>query len=204
MMTCPPKNWFSYYVRTGIEKRVIEMARRSYRPKRIISKLREVEALLGQSSTIDEAARKTRVTEQTYCRWRRQYGGIRIGEVARSKEPRLANSFLSRIQENITRPKMWRCSNEPDYRHWLPAQDDVRTFFQNTKDEIQIPAYAHPRWVQCVRDTVLWPPWEIPLVSQRLQVAWRKWELGQAFLFYWTRWWLREGIPSATAAQWPS
>ena len=64
----PPKNWFSYYVRTGIEKSVIEMARRSYRPKRIISKLREVEALLGQGSTIDEAARKTRVTGQTYCR----------------------------------------------------------------------------------------------------------------------------------------
>ena len=59
------------------------MARRSYTPERIINKLREAEVLLSQGSTVGEAARKIGVTEQTYYRWRREYGGIRIGEVTR-------------------------------------------------------------------------------------------------------------------------
>ncbi len=54
-----PKNWSSYYVRLRIEKRGIEMARRSYALERVINKLREVEILLSQGSTIYEAARKT-------------------------------------------------------------------------------------------------------------------------------------------------
>jgi len=62
------------------------MARRSYTPERIINNLREAEVLLSQGSSVGEAARKIGVTEQIYCRWRREYGGMRIGEVRRSKE----------------------------------------------------------------------------------------------------------------------
>jgi len=54
------------------------MARRSYTPERIIKKLREVGILLSQGSTVGEATRKIRATEQTYYRWRREYGGMRI------------------------------------------------------------------------------------------------------------------------------
>ncbi len=57
------------------------MVRRSYTPERIINKLREVEILPSQKSTVGEAARKIGVTEQTYYRWRREYGGMRIDEV---------------------------------------------------------------------------------------------------------------------------
>ncbi len=57
------------------------MPRRTCRPEQIIEKLREAEVLLSQSSTIGEAVRKIGVTEQTYYRWRREYGGIRIDEV---------------------------------------------------------------------------------------------------------------------------
>jgi len=56
------------------------MARRSYTPERIIKKLREVGILLSQGSTVGEAARKIGATEQTYYRWRREYGGMRIKE----------------------------------------------------------------------------------------------------------------------------
>ena len=59
------------------------MARRSYTPERIINKLREVEVLLSQGSTIGETARKIEVTQQTYCRWRREYGGMRIDAAKR-------------------------------------------------------------------------------------------------------------------------
>jgi len=59
------------------------MARRSYTPERIINKLREAEILLSQGATIGEAARNIGVTDMTYYRWRREYGGMRIGEVKR-------------------------------------------------------------------------------------------------------------------------
>ncbi len=63
------------------------MARRSYAPERIINKLREVEILLSQESTVGEAARKIGATEQTYYRWGREYGGMRIDEFKQPKEP---------------------------------------------------------------------------------------------------------------------
>ena len=61
------------------------MARRSYTPERIINKLREVEVLPSQGSTIGETARKIEVTQQTYYRWRREYGGMRIDAAKRFK-----------------------------------------------------------------------------------------------------------------------
>ncbi|TKJ46845.1 hypothetical protein CEE34_06710, partial [Candidatus Aerophobetes bacterium Ae_b3a] len=61
------------------------MAKRSYRPEQIIKKLREAEVLLSQGENVGEAARKIEVTEQTYYRWRREYGGMRIEQLKRLK-----------------------------------------------------------------------------------------------------------------------
>ena len=63
------------------------MARRTYRPEQIINKLREAEVLLSQVVTVGKAARKIGVTEQTYYRCRREYGGMRIDEVKRLRRP---------------------------------------------------------------------------------------------------------------------
>ncbi len=54
------------------------MAKKTYTPEQIINKLREAEVYLSQGSNIGEASRKIGVTEQTYYRWRRKYGGMRI------------------------------------------------------------------------------------------------------------------------------
>ncbi len=70
------------------------MARRSYRPDEIINKLREAEVLLCQGSTLGEAARKIEVIEQTYYRWRREYGGMRIEQVKRLKQLEKENTRL--------------------------------------------------------------------------------------------------------------
>ncbi len=78
------------------------MARRSYRPEQIINKLREAEVLLIQGFTVGEAARKIGVTEQTYYRWRREYGGMRIDEVKRLKELEKENTRLKRIVANLS------------------------------------------------------------------------------------------------------
>lgn len=78
------------------------MTRKSFTPERIINKLREVEVLLSQGSTIGEAARKIGVTEQTYYRWRREYGGMTVEQVKRLKELEKENSRLKRIVADLS------------------------------------------------------------------------------------------------------
>ena len=53
------------------------MVRRAVKPEQIINKRREADILLSQGSTVGEASRKLGVTEQTYYRWRKEYGGMR-------------------------------------------------------------------------------------------------------------------------------
>ncbi len=78
------------------------MARRSYTPERIINKLREAEVLLSQGSTVSEAARKIGVTKQTYYRWRREYGGMRIEQVKRLKELEKENARLKKLVADLS------------------------------------------------------------------------------------------------------
>ncbi len=73
------------------------MARRNYRPEQIIKNLWESEALLSQGFTVGEAARKLGVTEQTYYRWRREYGGMRIEQIKRLKQLEKENAPLKRL-----------------------------------------------------------------------------------------------------------
>ena len=78
------------------------MTKRSHRPEQIIKKLREAEVLLCQGSTIGESARKIGVTEQTYYRWRREYGGMRIEQVKRLKELEKENTRLKRLVADLS------------------------------------------------------------------------------------------------------
>jgi transposase-like protein len=61
------------------------MARRKYTSEQIIHKLREAEVLLSQGQSVREAARQIEVTEQTYYRWRKEYGGLRVDQAKRLK-----------------------------------------------------------------------------------------------------------------------
>jgi transposase-like protein len=78
------------------------MARRSFAPERIINKLREAEVLLSQGSTVAEASRKIGVTEQTYYRWRKEYGGMRLEQAKRLKELEKENSRLKRLVADLS------------------------------------------------------------------------------------------------------
>ena len=57
-----------------MKKKVIPMKKKGLSAEQIIGKLREAEVLLSQGSTVGEVSRKLSVTEQTYYRWRREYG----------------------------------------------------------------------------------------------------------------------------------
>ena len=78
------------------------MARRTYTPEQIINKLREAEVLLSQGATIGEASRKIGVTEQTYYRWRKEYGGMRLEQAKRLKELEKENSRLKKLVADIS------------------------------------------------------------------------------------------------------
>ncbi len=62
------------------------MGRKAFTPEQIIFKLREVEVLVGQGESIALACRKIAVTEQTYYRWRKEYGGMGTEQLKRLKE----------------------------------------------------------------------------------------------------------------------
>ena len=78
------------------------MGRRSYRPEEIINKLREAEVLLSQGNTVGEASKRIEVTEQTYYRWRREYGGMRVDQARRLKELEKENSRLKKLVADLS------------------------------------------------------------------------------------------------------
>ena len=78
------------------------MFRKTYLPEQIINKLREAEILLNQGATIAEASRKIGVTEQTYYRWRREYGGMRIEQAKRLKELEKENTRLKKLVADLS------------------------------------------------------------------------------------------------------
>jgi putative transposase len=78
------------------------MAKKTYTPEQIINKLREAEVLLSQGITIGEASRKIGVTEQTYYRWRREYGGMRIEQARRLKELEKENTHLKKLVADLS------------------------------------------------------------------------------------------------------
>lgn len=72
-------------------------ARRRHTPEQIIRKLREAEKLLAEGATIPQAAKELEISEQTYHRWRNQYGGMKADDAKRLKELEKENARLKRI-----------------------------------------------------------------------------------------------------------
>ena len=78
------------------------MGKRGYTSEQIISKLREVEILLSQGSTIGQASRKIGVTEQAYYRWRKEYGGMRVDQAKRLKGLEKENVRLKKLVADLS------------------------------------------------------------------------------------------------------
>jgi transposase-like protein len=78
------------------------MARKSHSPELIINKLREAEILLNQGANVGEASRKIGVTEQTFYRWRKEYGGMRIEQAKKLKTLEKENIRLKKLVADIS------------------------------------------------------------------------------------------------------
>ena len=75
---------------------------KSAKPEEIIAKLREVEVRLARGETAAAAARAVGVTEQTYYRWRKEYGGLQVDQAKRMKEMEKENARLRRAVSDLT------------------------------------------------------------------------------------------------------
>jgi len=82
------------------------MAGRRDKPEEIVSKLRQVEVLQGQGMPVAQAVRQIGVTEQTYYRWRKQYGGLIRDQLRRLKELEVENQRLRRAVSDLTLDKL--------------------------------------------------------------------------------------------------
>lgn len=73
------------------------MAKKHATLEQIIVKLREAEVLIAQGKTVAQAAKQIGATEQTYYRWRREYGGLKTDQAKRLKELEKENARLKRL-----------------------------------------------------------------------------------------------------------
>ncbi len=82
------------------------MPRRRFSVEQIINHLREAEVLLAQGQTVGEICRRIGVSEQSYYRWRREYGGLKVDQARRLKELEQENSRLKRAVADLTLDKL--------------------------------------------------------------------------------------------------
>ena len=78
------------------------MVRKTYTPEQIINKLREAEIQINQGMSIAEASRRLGITEQTYYRWRKEYGGLRIEQAKKLKSLEKENARLKKLVADLS------------------------------------------------------------------------------------------------------
>ena len=82
------------------------MTTKRHKPEEIVSKLRQVDVLVGQGQTRIDAIHQVQITEQTYYRWRKQYGGLKVDQAKRLKDLEAENARLRRAVADLTLDKL--------------------------------------------------------------------------------------------------
>ena len=78
------------------------MPRKKHKPEEIVAKIRQVDVLVSQGRSVAEAVRSIGVTRFTYCRWRKEYGGLKADRVKRLKELEKENERLRKAVSDLT------------------------------------------------------------------------------------------------------
>ena len=82
------------------------MSRKRYTAEQIIGKLREAEVRLSQGEKVGVICRSLGISEQSYYRWRREYGGLKVNQAKRLKELEKENTRLQRAVSDLTLDKL--------------------------------------------------------------------------------------------------
>jgi putative transposase len=83
-----------------------EIPRKRFSVEQIINHLREADVLLAQGRTVGEVCRRIGVSEQTYYRWRKEYGGLKVGQARRLRDLEAENARLKRAVAELTLDKL--------------------------------------------------------------------------------------------------
>ena len=78
------------------------MARKRYKVEEIIRHLRTIEIDTGKGGSIENSCRKIGISEVTYHRWKREYGGLRMDQAKRLKEVEIENSRLKKLVADLS------------------------------------------------------------------------------------------------------
>lgn len=78
------------------------MPKKGYTAEQVISRLREIEVMTAKGESTDSAIRKIGVTRNTFYRWRKEYGGMRVDQARRLKELETENSRLKRLVADLS------------------------------------------------------------------------------------------------------
>ena len=78
------------------------MVKKGYTPEQILNKLREAEILLSQGNSIGVVSRKIGVSDYTYYRWRKEYGGLTVDQAHRLKDLEVENSRLKKLVADLS------------------------------------------------------------------------------------------------------
>src|ERR671914_762974 len=89
----------------GLNRRRTEMASKKHRPEEAVAKLRQVDVLVSQGQSVAEAIRAIGVTEVTYYRWRREFGGLKSDQAKRLKDLEAENARLRKAIADLTLDK---------------------------------------------------------------------------------------------------
>ena len=82
------------------------MPQKKHKPEEIVAKLRQVDVLVSQGQPVADAIRSIGVTEVSYYRWRREFGGLKSDQVKRMKELEAENARLRRAVSDLTLDKL--------------------------------------------------------------------------------------------------
>ena len=80
--------------------------RKKYTPEQIVSLLRQVEVAVASGKTTAQASKEASITEQTYYRWRKEYGGLQVDQARRLKELEQENAKLKRLVADLSLDKL--------------------------------------------------------------------------------------------------
>jgi len=78
------------------------MPKKTYTPEQIVGKLRQIEVLIGQGKKVPLACREAGIVEQTFYRWRKEYGGLQVEQARKLKELQKENAQLRRAIADLT------------------------------------------------------------------------------------------------------
>ena len=81
------------------------MARKKHTAEQIIAILRQIEIAIGNGKATPQACRESGITEQTYYRWRKEYGGLKLDQARRLKELERENARLKRLVAELSLDK---------------------------------------------------------------------------------------------------